>query len=620
VLKIKYILILILILLAIAPCSNADKNPSFNSAIISSKGNPAYSVISATKSTLIRSKKLSNKAYRVEGAIHRNFSSNEKATKKSKKGSACNTPLVKRILKRCKKCACDQDYEIKSTQTIPNDPLFPNLWGLNNASNNDIDAPQGWIQTTGSSSVVIGVIDTGIKYDHADLFNNIWVNSLETPNDGIDNDNNGVIDDIYGLNAITNNGNVMDDNGHGTHVAGTIGASANNSIGIAGVAWQVKMIGCKFLSASGSGSTSDAIQCIDYFTNLKTAQNINLIATNNSWGGGGFSSALRDAIDRANAAGILFVAAAGNDNISVDSGTYYPVGYNRANMINVGSTQSNGTRSSFSNYGTSLVHISAPGSSIVSTWHNGGYATLSGTSMAAPHVTGVVALLSALNPSLTISQIRSAIINGASIRAALSTANNGGRLLNIPGSFAAASVATPTPTNTATPTVTPTNTFTPTITPTFTASPTATITPTATNTPIGAPPGTSTPTPTPTATFTMTPTATVTASPGIVISPKKVKTGDNIIFSSTGTGRVNFYLNSTNCGSLLVRDNALIGKLPRNASTSIRRLSATLTIGLTTYQSNTIRVIPVGARRGISLNESCTSLMNSLRQHLRRSR
>ncbi len=626
----KYILLLLLFGFW-SSFALADKHPTFEKAIISAR----YSIQQTVKSSVAENrnliKKLSKRAYAISHPLRKK---DGKAKKISKRASVCNTPLVKRILRKCKSCSCDNDYEIKATQVTPNDYYFANLWGLNNTSNNDIDAPEGWAQTTGSSSVVIGVIDTGIKYDHADLSSNMWVNPNEIAGDSIDNDGNGVIDDIYGLNAITDTGNPMDDNGHGTHCAGTIGASSNNSIGVTGVAWNVKMIACKFLSSSGSGSTSNAIQCVDYLTDLKNDHGINIIASNNSWGGGGYSSGLNSALDRANTAGILFIAAAGNDGISIDSGSYYPPAYNKANMITVGSITSSGIRSSFSNYGTSQVHISAPGSSILSTYFNGGYATLSGTSMATPHVTGVVALIKAANSALSATSIRTAIINGASIRSNLSTANNGGRLLNIPGALQAASIATPTPTVTPTLTMTPTNTSTPTstptrtVTPTFTATPTFTVTPTATSTPTitptvsGTPSPTVTPTRTPTPTWTTEPTRTPrptatptrTPAPGLRIAPRQLTNGSNIYFDATGTGTLTVFINDTQCGSIIVRDNDLIGTVPINIAFAARRIKATLQIGSTIHEAPYAKIRAKKVRRGLTIAQSCSQLMSSLRR------
>ena len=178
----------------------------------------------------------------------------------------------------------------------------------------DIDAPEAWDITTGSNDVVVAVIDTGVDYNHQDLAANIFQNTADCNNNGVDDDGNGHIDDCHGIDAVNGDSDPMDDHGHGTHVAGIIGAVGNNGIGVAGVAWNVKILPCKFLDATGSGFLSDAIACLDYVAAMKD-RGVNIVATNNSWGGGSFSQALSDAIDAQMQRGILFVAAAGNDGL-----------------------------------------------------------------------------------------------------------------------------------------------------------------------------------------------------------------------------------------------------------------------------------------------------------------
>lgn len=266
-------------------------------------------------------------------------------------------------------------YRIDS---IPNDPLFDQLWGLHNTGQTggtvdaDIDAPEAWGIQTGSPDVVIGVIDTGVDYTHEDLAANMWMNLSEVPGNGIDDDGNGYIDDIYGINSITGNGDPMDDNGHGTHVSGTIGAVGNNGKGIAGVSHQVKIMALKFLNSKGSGYTSDAIECIQYAVNMKS-KGINIKGTNNSWGGGGFSQSLYDAIKALKDNDVLFSAAAGNSASNNDAKPFYPASYDLENIIAVAATDHNDNLASFSNYGATSVDVAAPGVNILSTLPGGGY-------------------------------------------------------------------------------------------------------------------------------------------------------------------------------------------------------------------------------------------------------
>lgn len=323
-----------------------------------------------------------------------------------------------------------------ASRAIPNDTSFSQLWGLHNTGqaggtvDADIDAPAAWDITTGSRSVVVAVIDTGIDTSHPDLAANIWRNPGETPGNGIDDDRNGFIDDVHGWDFANGDSNPMDDNGHGTHVAGTIGAVGDNGRGVAGVAWQVSIMGLKFLSGSGSGSTSGAIAAINYATKMRRDFGINVVATNNSWGGGGFSTALRDAIQAGGNAGILFVAAAGNESNDNDASPSYPASYASSSIISVASTNRRNELSGFSNYGATSVDLAAPGESIYSTIPGNSYDTYSGTSMATPHVAGVVALLASAAPQATASQIRSAILSSTTPVATLSGKVATGGLLN----------------------------------------------------------------------------------------------------------------------------------------------------------------------------------------------
>ena len=324
--------------------------------------------------------------------------------------------------------------------TSPNDPQFSSLWGLHNTGQSggtadaDIDAPEAWDISTGSASVVIAVIDSGVDYTHPDLAANIWTNSGEIPGDGIDNDGNGYIDDMRGWDFAYGDSDPMDVDGHGTHVSGTIGGVGNNSVGVAGVNWNVRLMALKFLDDDGSGYTSDAVEAVNYATMMKRDYGVNVVASNNSWGGGGYSTALRDAIAAAGSEGILFLAAAGNggwDGIGDDNDVtpHYPSNYDLDNVISVAATDRNDQLVGFSNYGAVSVDLAAPGASILSTLPGGTYGFKNGTSMATPHVSGVVGLLAAANPSATATEIKSAIMAGVdSLPGLAGRCISGGRL------------------------------------------------------------------------------------------------------------------------------------------------------------------------------------------------
>ncbi len=312
----------------------------------------------------------------------------------------------------------EPDFVINHAST-PNDPDLSRLWGLHNTGQTggiddaDIDALEAWNITTGSRDVVIAVIDTGVDYTHRDLAANIWRNPGEIPGNGIDDDGNGFIDDVYGYDFVNNDGDPMDDNGHGTHVAGTIGGVGNDGTGIVGVNWQVSIMGLKFLSGGGSGSTSDAVRAVNYATMMRRDHGINIVATNNSWGGGGFSQSLSDAIEAGGDAGILFIAAAGNEGNNNDTFPGYPASMTSEAIISVAATDSSNNLAGFSNYGATSVDVGAPGVGIYSALPGNRYASYSGTSMATPHVAGIVGLLAAANPNLTAAEIRTAILDTA---------------------------------------------------------------------------------------------------------------------------------------------------------------------------------------------------------------
>ena len=307
---------------------------------------------------------------------------------------------------------------------VPNDPSYNNLWGLNNTGQTggtadaDIDAPEAWDTSRGNSGTVVGVIDEGIDVDHPDLRANIWTNSGEVAGNKLDDDGNGYVDDVNGYDFANNDATVYDPDPitgdgdeHGTHVAGTIAAVGNNGIGITGANWDAQVASLKFLGVNG-GYTSDAIEAINY----AVTEGIDI--SNNSWGGGGRSQALEDAIRRADAAGHIFLAAAGNggsDGVGDDNDTtpHYPASYDVPNVVAVAATDDTDSLASFSNFGATTVDLAAPGVGILSTLPGNRYGRFSGTSMATPHVAGVAALLKTQNPAYSDEQMRDQILRYA---------------------------------------------------------------------------------------------------------------------------------------------------------------------------------------------------------------
>ncbi len=327
----------------------------------------------------------------------------------------------------------EPDYRVR-VASVPNDALFGDQWDMHNTgqlggvADADIDAPEAWDLSTGTGSTVVAVIDTGVDYLHPDLAPNIWTNPGEVPGDGIDNDNNGYVDDVHGYDFFNDDGDPLDDHNHGTHVAGTIGARGNNSVGVAGVNWDVQIMAVKFLGADGSGSTSDAIAAVRYAVD-NGAQ-----ISNNSWGGDPYSQALYDAIADARDQGHIFVAAAGNGNfiglgVDNDATPFYPASYDLDNIVAVAATDRNDQIAIFSNFGSTSVDVGAPGVDILSTLPGGGYGNSSGTSMAAPHVAGALSLVRDFDPSLTPQQIVDRVLLSADpIQALDGITVTGGRL------------------------------------------------------------------------------------------------------------------------------------------------------------------------------------------------
>ena len=326
---------------------------------------------------------------------------------------------------------------IVSSQAESNDPSYldGSLWGMFSDDNPFAIGPaattnffgsqaeKAWAAGfTGSKDIFVGIIDTGIQFDHPDLAANMWTNPGEIPGNGIDDDANSYVDDIHGWNAIGDNGTIYapgnDTAGvpyehyHGTHVAGTVGAAGGNGLGVVGMNWNVSLISGKFLGQNGSGATTDAIQAIDYMTALKTRKGLNIVALNNSWSGAGFNQALLDAITRAAQANILCIAAASNNSANNDVTPRYPANYDTTSgagydaVISVAAIDQLGNLAGFSDYGSTTVDLGAPGVATLSTVPANSYALKNGTSMATPHVTGAIALYATTHPGVTAAQIR----------------------------------------------------------------------------------------------------------------------------------------------------------------------------------------------------------------------
>ncbi|MDD2609412.1 MAG: S8 family peptidase [Giesbergeria sp.] len=428
---------------------------------------------------------------------------------------------------------------VVSSQAVSNEPYYSNnnLWGLygdktSPANQFGSQAGEAWQKTTGSLKTVVGVIDSGIDYTHPDLYQNIWINQKEISSnlrnslvdfdgdgiisfrdlnssqnanfvkdtngnriidgkdllqdtrwaDGLDQDGNGYKDDLIGWDFINSDNDPFDDNDHGTHVAGTIAAVGGNGVGVAGVAWNTSLMPLKFLDANGDGTTAGATAALDYYTKASQAAGTgqNFVATNNSWGGGGASQSLTDAIVRSGSAGNLFIAAAGNAGKNNDESANYPSNYTTQSklgfetVIAVAALNNLGNLASFSNFGANSVDLAAPGDYVLSTIAGGQYAYMSGTSMATPHVAGAVALFASANPDASAAQIQEFLMQSVQPTFTVSNITATGGRLDAEAFLAKGATANPTPTPTPTPEPTPTPTPEPTPEPAPTPEPTPT--------------------------------------------------------------------------------------------------------------------------------------------------
>jgi subtilisin family serine protease len=348
--------------------------------------------------------------------------------------------------------ALDGDLgDVLRPAAISSDPGVASQWSLGAVS-----ATRAWDITTGSRNVVVAVIDSGIDLTHPDLVANLWRNPGEVAGNGLDDDRNGFVDDVHGWNFAANDANVQDGYGHGTHVAGIIGATGNDGVGVTGLNWTVSIMTLKFQDDRGVGYTGDAIKAVQYATMMRRDFGVNVVVINASWGGGtGYSSLLETAIRDAGSVGITFVAAAGNSGSNNDVATRYPSGYDLANVIAVGACDSTGTLAGFSDYGATAVDLAAPGTSVYSTLPRGQYGWMAGTSQATPHVSGTVALLAAAKPGISVAEVRSAILGSVDRLPELTGRVATGGRLNAFAALASLGVPTVPPVTTAPVTATP---------------------------------------------------------------------------------------------------------------------------------------------------------------------
>jgi thermitase len=323
----------------------------------------------------------------------------------------------------------EPDYYLQASKA-PDDPLFANEYSLASSGPGYVNVQSAWDSRTNCSKVA--VLDTGIQYNHPDIAPNLWHNPHEIQSNGKDDDKNGWVDDYYGVNLVKGKASGVDDDGHGTHVSGIVGGRGNNANGISGLCWSGSLMAVKFMDENGRGSTSDAIDGIDYAIH-EGARIINC-----SFGSSKKSSALNDEVNYAKSKNTLLVVAAGNNSQNIDSKPIYPASFTQGNILTVASTTASGALSSFSNYGKKAVDIGAPGSNIFSTYLGSTYKTLSGTSMAAPLVSAAAAMLRAKDSDLTYTQIKDALREHTTPLASLAGKTVSGGLLNVAAALSSA--------------------------------------------------------------------------------------------------------------------------------------------------------------------------------------
>lgn len=478
-----------------ATCLAAEKRVFPGAVIRASKKSSAFSTLNhqlrnIRSRSLFRARRLAPGTMLIterSKALSKTALTTDPSVPYSRKSDICRSVKFRKLKAELRgHITCSPNWAVFGS-AIPNDTYYPQQYAPAL-----MQLPSAWDTTVGNSSMVAAVLDTGIDYNHPDLIDNIWVNPAEIPNNGLDDDGSGYVDDLRGVNIITDSVDSMDDQGHGTHVAGIIAGKGNNTRGVAGVTWISRLLPVKFLNSNREGSIANAIKAINYVIALKQAGR-NIVVINNSWTTTEYSSALGAAVADAATAGIVFVTSAGNgpgggSGTNNDASPQYPANFSSSNIISVAAVESSATLASYSNYGEQSVHIAAPGHLIASTMRNSSYTYLSGASMAAAQVSGVTLLAQArCNGSLNMVLLRSAVVNTGTVYASLAgkvasaSIVNGAEAIRIAAQLCA---PTPTPSHTPIPTIAPTPTFTATVTPT----------------PEPLPPGV---TPTPTPTWTM---------------------------------------------------------------------------------------------------------------------